>query len=47
MWGEVDPEMREKMMQPEDISGPIVDAYLTPTRTSVEELVFRPVGGDF
>ncbi len=47
MWGEVGSEMREKMMQPEDISGPIVDAYLAPTRTSVEELVFRPVDGDF
>jgi sepiapterin reductase len=33
-------------MMPEDISGPVVGAYLLPGRTTVEELVFRPVGGD-
>ncbi|ABB23479.1 SDR family oxidoreductase [Pelodictyon luteolum] len=46
MWGEVDDAMREVMMMPEDISGPVVDAYLLPARTVVEELVFRPVAGD-
>lgn len=46
MWGNVEPEMQEKMMQPEDIAGPVVDAYLMPNRTCVEELVFRPVCGD-
>lgn len=46
MWGEVSEEMKSVMMIPEDISGPLVNAYLLPQRTSVEELVIRPVGGD-
>ena len=46
MWGEVPEEMKATMMMPEDISGPLVNAYLLPQRTSVEELVFRPVCGD-
>ncbi|MEI8033310.1 MAG: SDR family oxidoreductase [Chlorobiaceae bacterium] len=46
MWGDVPEAMRAVMMMPEDISGPIVAAYLLPERTSVEELVFRPVSGD-
>jgi len=46
MWGEVPEEMKAAMMMPEDISIPLVHAYLLPQRTSVEELVIRPVGGD-
>ncbi len=46
MWGEVPEEMKAVMMRPEDISGPLVNAYLLPQRTSVEELVIRPVCGD-
>jgi sepiapterin reductase len=46
MWGEVEPEMQNKMMLPEDISGPVVDAYLMPGRTCMEELVLRPGVGD-
>jgi sepiapterin reductase len=46
MWGEVPDEMKTVMMMPEDISAPLVNAYLLPQRTSVEELVIRPVGGD-
>ena len=46
MWGDVPKEMKATMMMPEDISGPLVNAYLLPQRTSVEELVFRPVCGD-
>ncbi len=46
MWGEVPEEMKGVMMMPEDISAPLVNAYLLPQRTSVEELVIRPVGGD-
>ncbi len=46
MWGDVPEEMKKVMMMPEDISGPVVGAYLLPGRTTVEELVFRPVGGD-
>ncbi len=46
MWGEVPETMKAVMMMAEDISGPIVNAYLLPERTSVEELVFRPVSGD-
>ncbi len=46
MWGEVPDEMKAVMMIPEDISSPLVNAYLLPQRTSVEELVLRPVSGD-
>jgi len=46
MWGEVPDAMRSVMMSPEDISGPVIGAYFMPQRTSVEELVLRPVCGD-
>jgi len=46
MWGEVPAEIKAVMMMPEDISTPLVHAYLLPQRTSVEELVIRPVCGD-
>ena len=46
MWGEVPDPMKSFMMMPEDISASIVNAYFLPQRTSVEELVLRPIGGD-
>ncbi|ABL65780.1 SDR family oxidoreductase [Chlorobium phaeobacteroides] len=46
MWGEVSENMQALMMRPEDIAGPVVNTYLLPSRTTVEELVIRPVGGD-
>ena len=46
MWGNAGEEFRKVMMMPEDIAGPVVDAYLQPSRSSVEEIVLRPVGGD-
>lgn len=46
MWGEVPETMKSVMMMPEDVSGPVVNAYFMPERTSVEELVLRPVCGD-
>ncbi len=46
MWGEVPDNMKSLMMMPEDISRPVVNAYFMPQRTSVEELVLRPVSGD-
>jgi len=46
MWGEVSDEMRPLMMMPEDIALPVVQAYLQPSRTTVEEIVLRPTGGD-
>ncbi len=46
MWGEVTDEFRALMMMPEDIAGPVVQAYLQPGRTTVEEIVLRPTGGD-
>ncbi len=46
MWGEAANDFKPVMMMPEDIAGPVVDAYLQPSRTSVEEIVLRPVGGD-
>jgi sepiapterin reductase len=46
MWGEVSEDFKTLMMMPEDIAAPIVQAYLQPSRTSVEEIVLRPTGGD-
>lgn len=46
MWGEVPDNMKSLMMMPEDISQPVVNAYFMSQRTSVEELVLRPVSGD-
>lgn len=46
MWGEVPDTMRKVMMLPEDISAPVVNAYLMAERASVEELVLRPICGD-
>ena len=46
MWGEVPDTLKNVMMMPEDISAPVVNAYLTAQRTSLEELVIRPVCGD-
>ena len=46
MWGEVPEAMQAVMMMPEDIAIPIINAYRLPQRTSVEELVIRPIGGD-
>ena len=46
MWGSSGEELKPVMMMPEDIAGPVVDAYLQPQRTVVEEIVLRPTGGD-
>jgi sepiapterin reductase len=46
MWGEVTDEFRSHMMMPEDVAAPIVQAYLQPGRTCIEEIVLRPTGGD-
>lgn len=46
MWGEVGDDVRAIMMMPEDIAAPVVQAYLQPGRTCVEEIVLRPTGGD-
>ncbi len=46
MWGVVDDDFRSLMMMPEDIAHPIVQAYLQPGRTTVEEIVLRPTRGD-
>ncbi|MCG8342235.1 MAG: SDR family oxidoreductase [Chlorobiales bacterium] len=46
MWGDAAKDLKQVMMMPEDIAGPVVDAYLQPSRTAVEEIVLRPVGGD-
>lgn len=46
MWGEMGEEMQALMMMPEDIAASVVQAYLQPARTVVEEIVLRPTGGD-
>lgn len=46
MWGEVTDDFRSLMMMPEEIARPIVQAYLQPSRTTVEEIVLRPTTGD-
>ncbi len=46
MWGEARETLKDRMMMPEDVAIPVVDAYLQPVRTSVEEIVLRPIKGD-
>ncbi|MEI6848391.1 MAG: SDR family oxidoreductase [Chlorobiaceae bacterium] len=46
MWGDIPKSMKSVMMIPEDISASVVNAYFLPQRTSMEEIVFRPVCGD-
>ncbi|MDX2127824.1 MAG: SDR family oxidoreductase [Chloroherpetonaceae bacterium] len=46
MWGEEGIRNEQRMMMPEDIAEPIVQAYYLPTRTSIEEIVLRPIAGD-
>lgn len=46
MWGEAGKALRERMMMPEDVARLVVEAYLQPERTSVEEIVLRPIAGD-
>ncbi|NTU58947.1 MAG: SDR family oxidoreductase [Chlorobiaceae bacterium] len=46
MWGEVSENFQSLMMTPEDIAAPVVQAYLQPSRTTVEQIVLRPTGGD-
>ncbi len=46
MWGKISAKMKKQMMQPQDIARAVVDSYYLPTRTSVEEIVLRPIGGD-
>jgi len=46
MWGKLDDETQNRMMRPEDIAQPIAEALSLPRRTTVEELVIRPLHGD-
>lgn len=46
IWGAIDESTRARMMQPEDVATAIVEAYLQPMRTSIEEIVLRPISGD-
>ena len=46
MWGTVDAEMKEKMMTAEDVAQIMVQAILIPTRSSVEDILIRPLHGD-
>ncbi len=46
MWGTVTPEMSKKMMHASDIAQIIIDTLLVHPRTSPEEILVRPIGGD-
>lgn len=46
MWGEDAQRFQPRMMMPEDVAKIVVAAYLQPERTSVEEIVLRPIAGD-
>lgn len=46
MWGEAAQTFQSRMMMPEDVAKIVVAAYLQPERTSVEEIVLRPIAGD-
>jgi sepiapterin reductase len=46
MWGEVTDDMKNRMMLPEDIGEIIAEAYLKPSRASIETILVRPISGD-
>lgn len=46
MWGKITKTMKKKMMQPQDIARATVEAFYLPERTSIEEIVIRPIAGD-
>lgn len=46
MWGEQDEKTQALMMKPEDIAQALMVAILLPERTSIEEIVVRPLRGD-
>lgn len=46
MWGDDAQKFQPRMMMPEDVAKIVVAAHLQPERTSVEEIVLRPIAGD-
>jgi sepiapterin reductase len=46
MWGEIPPGQATKMMAPEDIALPMLDALSLPSRTTMESVTLRPLRGD-
>ncbi len=46
MWGKITKAMQKKMMQPQDIAKAVVSAFYLPERTSIEEILVRPITGD-
>jgi len=46
MWGSVSAEMESKMMKPEDVAQSIFDALMIHPRTTIEEILIRPIAGD-
>ncbi len=46
MWGEVEPAQEAKMMKPEDVAIPMVEALFASERASIEILTIRPLHGD-
>jgi sepiapterin reductase len=46
MWGSMDAAMIEKMMRPEEVVTPMIDALMLPASATIEELVIRPLTGD-
>lgn len=46
MWGEQDEKTQALMMKPEDIARSLMSAILLPERSSIEEIVVRPLRGD-
>lgn len=46
MWGAIPQEMIDRMMTAGDVAQPMIDAIFLPSRTVIEEITIRPVGGD-
>jgi sepiapterin reductase len=46
MWGEVEKGQLERMMSPEDVAHPMVEALSLSPRASLESVTIRPIGGD-
>lgn len=46
MWGNVPSDQAQKMMNPQDIARPMVEALLLGAQASLEEITLRPTTGD-
>jgi sepiapterin reductase len=46
MWGDVAPDLKERMMPNRDVARAVIETLLVSDKTSIEEVIVRPTGGD-